>query len=624
MKLTLIKSKFLILFITSLFFVNLISALPLLVQGKFFKDVFAQDVVPQVTRDEVLNVVNKGNEVIINDKNVNLPWIQWQQGGEIHTGLADFAAEANLGIELLSTTNKDKQPVQWFGYSNILPTQFPNPYRYLDITDLVKNTSLEIDNINPYLALKLPPSRVNKIYEVSENQGKKIIIELNQPSFFQVSQGKDVGIISLDSQADNSLFPSLPSNNNTPVIQEEEGDEIPENINTNNSKLFTISSKENKTLVNINLPAFSNLKVTSANPNILFVDINATAINPRDILWNNDVIYSRKYVGINNNKDQFLVSSLTLNTKSYNLDLRPILTNNNTVIGIAPLKTTAQNSGAMAGINGGFFNRNNQLPLGAIKDRENWLSSPILNRGVIAWNDLGEVKIDRIKLEETITTGRGDRIINNYVNSGYIQAGLARYTENWGFNYTTLSDGEIVAVVENGIIRDKIVGVKAGEDSINIPPKGYLLVFRKFKTGADKFSLNDSVSVNTYTNPTDFASYPYIMGAGPLLLLNGQIVLNGEAENFSKAFNTQKASRSAIAVNSQGKILLVAVHSRIGGAGPTLAEMAQILQRMGAISALNLDGGSSTQIYLGGAIIDRSPATVARVHNGIGVFLRQR
>ena len=41
---------------------------------------------------------------------------------------------------------------------------------------------------------------------------------------------------------------------------------------------------------------------------------------------------------------------------------------------------------------------------------------------------------------------------------------------------------------------------------------------------------------------------------------------------------------------------------------------------MGAVSALNLDGGSSTQVYLGGEIIDRSPATAARVNNGIGVF----
>ena len=40
------------------------------------------------------------------------------------------------------------------------------------------------------------------------------------------------------------------------------------------------------------------------------------------------------------------------------------------------------------------------------------------------------------------------------------------------------------------------------------------------------------------------------------------------------------------------------------------------------VDALNLDGGSSTTLYLGGQILDRPPSTAARVHNGIGVFLQ--
>jgi exopolysaccharide biosynthesis protein len=41
---------------------------------------------------------------------------------------------------------------------------------------------------------------------------------------------------------------------------------------------------------------------------------------------------------------------------------------------------------------------------------------------------------------------------------------------------------------------------------------------------------------------------------------------------------------------------------------------------LGAIDALNLDGGSSTGLYLGGQLLDRSPYTAARVHNGLGIF----
>ncbi len=108
---------------------------------------------------------------------------------------------------------------------------------------------------------------------------------------------------------------------------------------------------------------------------------------------------------------------------------------------------------------------------------------------------------------------------------------------------------------------------------------------------------------------------------GPLLVNNQQIVLNGAGEQFSAAFNTQKASRSAIGTTSQGKIIIAAVHRRVGDRSPTLTEMAQLMQRLGATDALNLDGGSSTSLVLGDQLIDRPPATAARVHNGLGIFL---
>jgi len=55
---------------------------------------------------------------------------------------------------------------------------------------------------------------------------------------------------------------------------------------------------------------------------------------------------------------------------------------------------------------------------------------------------------------------------------------------------------------------------------------------------------------------------------------------------------------------------------------PNFAELAQILQQMGAVEGLNLDGGSSTSLYLGGSLLDQPPSTAARVHNAIGIFIQ--
>jgi exopolysaccharide biosynthesis protein len=104
---------------------------------------------------------------------------------------------------------------------------------------------------------------------------------------------------------------------------------------------------------------------------------------------------------------------------------------------------------------------------------------------------------------------------------------------------------------------------------------------------------------------------------------SGKVVLDPKSENFSAKFSQETAVRSAIANTTTGKIIFVAVHDRAGGKGPTLSEMAQLLQQMGTVEALNLDGGSSTSLYLGGQLINRASATAARVHNAIGISLAE-
>ncbi|MGK7934029.1 MAG: phosphodiester glycosidase family protein, partial [Microcystaceae cyanobacterium] len=164
---------------------------------------------------------------------------------------------------------------------------------------------------------------------------------------------------------------------------------------------------------------------------------------------------------------------------------------------------------------------------------------------------------------------------------------------------------------------------KAGTLRFTIPRDGYLIVIRKNAVALSAFPIGTTLTLAEQTSPPEMGKFPHIIGAGPLLLQSNRIVLNSQAEKFSKAFQAQKASRSAIAVDRRGNLMIVAVHHRIGGKGASLDEFAQLLQRMGAVDALNLDGGSSTSLALGGQLIDRSPVTAARVHNGIGIFLNK-
>lgn len=98
----------------------------------------------------------------------------------------------------------------------------------------------------------------------------------------------------------------------------------------------------------------------------------------------------------------------------------------------------------------------------------------------------------------------------------------------------------------------------------------------------------------------DLGSAANVVGGGPLLLQGGRIVLDGAAEGFSPAFLQQGAPRTVI--GSDGRFLWLITLEGVGDEGPTLAEAARMLQAAGLQDALNLDGGSSTGLVLGGCI----------------------
>jgi exopolysaccharide biosynthesis protein len=57
----------------------------------------------------------------------------------------------------------------------------------------------------------------------------------------------------------------------------------------------------------------------------------------------------------------------------------------------------------------------------------------------------------------------------------------------------------------------------------------------------------------------------------------------------------------------------------IQDSGPTLGEAAMLLQQLGLQDALNLDGGSSTGLVLGGSLQVSGRGVAGSIHNGIGL-----
>lgn len=87
---------------------------------------------------------------------------------------------------------------------------------------------------------------------------------------------------------------------------------------------------------------------------------------------------------------------------------------------------------------------------------------------------------------------------------------------------------------------------------------------------------------------------PDVMVCGPLLIMDNALV-----NLQDNAFNKNRHPRSAVALTADNKLLLITVDGRNKQAeGMNLDELAYFLKIIGSESALNLDGGGSTTLFL--------------------------
>jgi len=87
-----------------------------------------------------------------------------------------------------------------------------------------------------------------------------------------------------------------------------------------------------------------------------------------------------------------------------------------------------------------------------------------------------------------------------------------------------------------------------------------------------------------------------VMLSGPLLLLNNE---NEQLDAIS--FNSLRHPRTAIGIKPDGSVLLLTVDGRQeNSAGMSLIELTKIMKWLGCTSAINLDGGGSTTLWVQG------------------------
>ena len=208
-------------------------------------------------------------------------------------------------------------------------------------------------------------------------------------------------------------------------------------------------------------------------------------------------------------------------------------------------------------------------------------------RGVLHFNGV-EVIVNGVNCERN-----SDTVI---VYNGW--QGATTGTNNFG----------VEVVVQGGVVTN--IFRDAGNNPI--PPAGFVISAHGNAAGFFKgVCVGDLITFDEdYINVeygADFNEAIHIIGAGPTLVKGGEIYVTADAEQFPNDIRIGRAPRSAVGITQYGDYILAVVDGRQApSTGCTLTEWAHILRdNFGAVEAINLDGGGSTELFFKGNLINK-------------------
>jgi hypothetical protein len=548
-----------------------------------------------------LGGAHRGGRLAINALEQRARWLWLGDGSSpAELWLPLEVLQNQLGVSSVSRGGGQLE-LQWYGRSLPLP---PQRQRNLDdevaveVAGLLSDVGVAVQRDGERLSLTLPPPPLLGLR--LGNAGRRLVLDLAAPAALRSDpNGLLVGVRARPDQL--AALQGL----GLGAAMEASGPGLATGLrlaagSVATARVFTLGGP-NRVVIDLSSPAGASAGTNSnANEPPRRLDPRLQALLGQELRWQRLV---RSGVRIN---------AVQLDPRRSSLQLR-LLTGDRGMEGLNSLLSLAQNQDALVAINGGFFNRVRRLPLGAIKRDGRWLSGPILNRGVIAWQSGELPRFGRLRLEEW-AEGGGERIPLQVLNSGYVQRGVSRYTADWGPSYRALSDNETGLLLRSGRV---LARLEAPQMALGVPlaEGDNLLVAR---AGANlPWNGGEAVEIASLSSEPLLGLAPSVLGGGPLLLERGRLVLNGTAEGFSSAFLSQGAPRTVVA--SDGSLLWLITLEGSEDAGPTLAQAAQLLLQLGLRDALNLDGGSSTGLVMGGTMPVMGRGVVGAVHHGLGL-----
>ena len=174
----------------------------------------------------------------------------------------------------------------------------------------------------------------------------------------------------------------------------------------------------------------------------------------------------------------------------------------------------------------------------------------------------------------------------------------------------------------------KAVVTSLSKGLVNMPLNGFIISY-----GSDADSINlpqpgDTVFVRFSTNVNDSIVFYNSVSGSPRLIRQGKAKHEASDEGLrSRRFINMQLARTAIGTNKEkNKVYIVVVEAsdlKSRKVGASLWNLTKIMQKIGCYDAMNLDGGGSTIMVIGGKNIlsPANPDAARRISIGLGVIL---
>jgi Phosphodiester glycosidase/FlgD Ig-like domain len=294
--------------------------------------------------------------------------------------------------------------------------------------------------------------------------------------------------------------------------------------------------------------------------------------------------------------------------------LAPVLARNS-VLGVKQRVTQIEKdlsaTATVAGINGDLFSAADGHPSGIFMTGGVLAHPPLSARSSIGIDTAGALHVDRVKFFGT-WKGTGQRRPLAGINQTPAPGQVELFTPAYGARTPRIANAASVvlqpfpATAPNVDLTATVTAATVGGGDV-VPPDGAVLM----ATGATAPKLQAEAPVGTpltsrlILQPA-WAGVTAALGGGPVLVRNSKPVFRS-LEDFTNDQVTQRDARAGVGQLADGRVILVAIDGRQPGysVGLTSFELAQTLQRLGAVSASAVDPGGSVTVAFDGQLLNR-------------------